>query len=306
MTAAVVALIATVYVLYITVFEQIISQNQGYFYAVIFGFILLVLFLLCNLFTKLIAISMGEQHSSYRKLIVAIGLVVIASLFLLTRMRYTTNLQPGEYPVYRGAVSMVDGSYSQNIDLVESANANPAQYLASLILSVVFRITGDDAKPVLWTNAFFIILCGYLIYRIVKTFTNSLCGLFAAFLCGVIPSQTFAVYSYSTEPMVAAIFLGTVYSLISLFSYNKRIHEMEIDDEKKDYGALIFTILGSILMGLLIFTEPFMIIPMSLIVIAGYVAHRSKALNMLLVFAVGIVIMALLCFVKSFRLCLLK
>ena len=63
MIFAAVALIATAYVLYMTVFEQIISQNQGYFYAVVFGFILLVLFLLCNLFTKLIAISAGEQHT---------------------------------------------------------------------------------------------------------------------------------------------------------------------------------------------------------------------------------------------------
>ena len=42
MFAAAVALICTAYVLYMTVFEQVISQNQGYFYAVIFGFILTI------------------------------------------------------------------------------------------------------------------------------------------------------------------------------------------------------------------------------------------------------------------------
>lgn len=299
MVAAVAALIATVYVLYITVFEQIISQNQGYFYAIIFGFILLVLFLLCNLFTKLIAVSMGEHKSSYRKLIVAIGLVVIASLFLITKMRYTTDLVPDDDPIYRGAVTMVDGSYAENRDLVDSALYNPGQYLCSLILSVVFRIAGSEARALQWTNAFFIILCGYLIYRIVKTFTNSLCGLFAALLCGFIPSQTFAVYTYSSEPMVTAIFLGTVFSLISLFSYNKRVMEMEIEDEKRDIGGILFTVIGSILMGLLLFTEPVLIIPMATLVIIAFVAHRSKALNMLLVFTAGIVIMVALCFAKS-------
>ena len=124
MTAAVIALIFTVYVLYITVFEQIISQNQGFFYAIIFGFILLVLFLLCNLFTKLIAITGAEQQSSYHRLVVAIGLVVAAGLFLVSRMRYHTSLSPDNFSIYNGAVSMIEGTYSQSKDLIDSANAN--------------------------------------------------------------------------------------------------------------------------------------------------------------------------------------
>ena len=295
--SAAVALLATVYVFYITVFEQIISQNQGYFYAVIFGFILLVLFLLCNLFTKLIAISVGEQRSAYRRLIVAIGLVVIASLFLVTKMRYTTNLYPGDYTIYRGAVAMADGTYSQNHDLIEAANTNPAQYLYSLIISVIFRMAEPSAKPVLWINAIFIVLCAYLTYKIVSKFTNSLCGLFAAALCAITPSQTFAVYSFTSQPMVASIFLGAVLSLIALYSYNK--HVQEVSEDKQEVAGIIYTVVGSILIGLLIFVEPFMIIPMALVVLVGYVAHRSKALNMLLAFAVGIVLMVILCFAKS-------
>ncbi len=297
LVSAAVALLVTVYVFYITVFEQIISQNQGYFYAVIFGFILLVLFLLCNLFTKLIAISVGEQRSSYRRLIVAIGLVVVAALFLVTRMRYSTQLYPGESPIYRGAVAMADGTYSQSRDLVEAANANPGHYLYSLVLSILFRIVEPGSKPFLWTNAFFIILCGYLTYKIVTKFTNSLCGLFAAVLCAFIPSQTFAVYSMTSEPMVAAIFLGSVLSMISLYSYNKHIQEVE--EDKREFAGILYTIIGSILVGLLIFVEPFMIIPMALVVLVGSISRKAKALNMLLAFAIGIVLMVLLCFVKS-------
>ena len=302
MAAAAIALIATVYVFYMTVFEQIISQNQGYFYAVIFGFILLVLFLLCNLFTKLIAISVGEQRSSYRKMLVAGGLIIIAGLFLVTRMRYSTELYPGEYPVYRGAVAMAEGTYSQNHDVIDSANANPAQYLYSLILSIVFRMAEPGAKPVLWVNALFIVLCGYLTFKIVRTFTNSLCGLFAAVLCACIPSQTFAVYSFTSEPMVTAIYLGAVLSLISLFSYNKRIKEMEEDygeAPKKDIASTIFAVVGAVLIGLLLFVEPFMIIPTVLMVVVAYLSRKMKALSMLVAFAAGIVIMVLLCFAKS-------
>ena len=110
MASAAIAILSTVYVFYITVFEQVIIQNQGFFYAVIFGFILLVLFLLCNLFTKLIAISGSEQRSSYRRLIIAIGLVIIAVVFLSSRMRYSTQLSPIDHYVYKGAVAMVEGT----------------------------------------------------------------------------------------------------------------------------------------------------------------------------------------------------
>ncbi len=301
MVAAALALITTVYVFYVTVFEQIISQNQGYFYAVIFGFILLVLFLLCNLFTKLIAISVGEQRSSYRKLVITGAMLVIAGLFLVTRMKYSTSLYPGENAIYRGAVAMCDGTYSQSHDIIESACANPAQYLYSLILAMVFRFVEPSAKPFLWTNAFFIILCGFLTYKIVRTFTNQMCGLFAAILCACIPSQTYAVYSFSSEPMVAAIFLGAMLSLISLYSYNKRVKEMDDfgDEGDRNLAGIIFTALGALLIGLLLFVEPFMIIPIVLMVIAGYLGHNSKALNMLLSFAVGIIIFVLLCFVKT-------
>ena len=303
MIFAAVALIATAYVLYMTVFEQIISQNQGYFYAVVFGFILLVLFLLCNLFTKLIAISAGEQHTPYRKLIVIIALAVLAVLFLVVRMKYSTMLYAGDSYNYRGAIGLIDGTYSQSRDVVDDALANPAHFLYSLLLSVVFRITEPGSGPILWANAMFIVVCGFLTYRIVRKFTNQMCGLFAATLSVIIPSQTFAVYSFTSEPMVAAIFLGAVLSLISLFSYNKRVREMydagEYVEDRKDYAGLVYTILGSILIGLLIFVEPFMIIPIGLMVLVGYVTHKSKALSMLVAFAVGIILMVLLCFVKS-------
>lgn len=301
MAAAAIALIATVYVFYITVFEQIISQNQGYFYAVIFGFILLVLFLLCNLFTKLIAISVNEQRTSYRKLVLSGTLVIIAGLFLVTRLRYTTSLYPGEYPIYRGAVAMVEGTYSQSHDLIDSANANPAQYLCSLILSIFFRISEPGAKPFLVMNAIFIVIAGFLTYKIVRTFTNQLCGVFAAVLCACIPSQTFAVYSFTSEPMVAAIYLGATLTLISLFSYNKRVKEREDSGREDDsyVMGIVFTAIGAVLIGLLLFVEPFMIIPTALMVIVAALSHKTKTMQMLVAFAAGIVIMFLLCFAKS-------
>ena len=301
MASAAIAIIATIYVFYITVIEQLIGNNQGYFFAIIFVFILIVLFSLCNLFTKLIAISMGEQRSSYRKMLMVFGLVLIAGLFMITRMRYNTDLSPVDYSVYRGAVAMVDGTYSQNHDVIDLALANPGQYLYSLILSVVFRIVEPGTRAVVWVNAFFIILGGFLTYKIVKTFTNQLCGLFAALLCAVIPAQTFAVYSFTSEPVVAAVFLGAVLALISLYSYNKRLKERADygEDSGGDHASIVFTVVGSILIGILIFAEPFMIIPFALMVMVAYFTHKPKALAMLTAFAAGILIMVLLCFVKS-------
>ena len=301
MVAAAVALIATVYVFYITVVEQIVGENQGYFYAVVFAFILLVLFLLCNLFTKLIAISVGGQRSPYRRLVITIGMVVLAGLFLVTRMRYSTSLYPGDYPIYRGAVAMIEGNYAQSHDLIESANANPAQYLCSVILSIFFRISEPGPKPFLWMNAIFIIISGLLTYMIVRTFTNQLCGFFAGVLCAFVPSQTFAVYSFTSETMVTAIYLGATFTLISLFSYNKRVKEKEEygEADKKDIAGTVFTVVGALLIGMLIFIEPFMIIPSGLMVVVAYISRKMKALNMLLAFVGGILITVVLCFAKA-------
>ncbi len=303
MISSVAGLIATAYVLYITVFEQIISQNQGYFYAVVFGFILLVMFLLCNLFTKLLAISTGKQNTSYRKVIIVIALAGIVAFFLGSRMRYSTQLYAGDSYTYKGAMGLIDGSYSQSGDIVEDALINPSHFLYSFVLSVVFRIAEPGSGPILWTNAFFIAVTALLTYRIVRRFTNQMCGLFAAFLSVIIPSQTFAVYSFSSEPMVAAIFQAAALSLISLFSYNKRIKEKYgsagAGEDRRDYAGVLFCISGALFIGLLIFVEPFMIIPMLLLVLVGYLTHTSKALSMLVSLAGGIVVMVLLCFVKS-------
>ena len=101
--------------------------------------------------------------------------------------------------------------------------------------------------------------------------------------------------------MVAAIFLGAALTLISLYSFNKRRRErLETGDaDKKDVAWIVYTVIGSILIGLLLFVEPFMVIPVALMVAFAYLTRKEKALSMLVAFAAGILVFILLCFVKS-------
>lgn len=298
------ALISAVYVFYFTVFNQIISQNQGYFYALIFGFILLIAFVLCNLFTKLIAISVNKHDSLLRRLAIIAVLVVIAVVFLFSRMRYSTSVSPDEYPIYKSAIAMINGTYSQSHDLVNDALINPGHFLYSLILSLFIRIFGEGTLAVLWLNAVLYIVCGYLAYKITELFTDRVCGVFAASLALFIPSQTFGVYTYSGEGLVGAIILGCFLSYSVLFLYDSTSGNENIeknDEEKGTNGSkpIIALIISAVMTGIMILAEPVMIIPVVLIVVAGFCLKKEQSFKILISFAAGVVIFALLCFAKS-------
>lgn len=281
------ALVCAVYTFYITVFNQIISQNQGYFYALIFGFILLILFVICNLFTKLIAISVNKQESRYVRLAVLGVLLCFAVIFIISRLRYSTSISPNEYSCYKAAVALSEGTYSQNHDLVNDAMINPGFYLYSLLLAPIVSIFGESVSTVLWLNAVFYILCGYLVYEITRRFTDRVCGAFAAALVLLMPSQTFGVYSFSSDSVVTAIILGCFLLYVILFLDNN------------ETGSKVYTILALILTGVLLLAEPILVIVYILVTVCAFVFKRPRCFNMLLALVGGVVLFALLCFAKS-------
>lgn len=299
------ALIFTVFVFYNTVLNQIISQNQGYFYALIFGLILLISFVICNLFTKLIAIS-DNYYDELTIRVAVIGiLVVLSALFLLVRMRYSTSVSPNEFPCYKIATALINDTFVQSQDLVNDAMYNPGHFLYALILSLFINIFGEGSRLVLWINAVFIIGCAILIYNIVAKLSDRVCGIFAAALMLLMPSQTFSVYSVSPEPLITAICLGCILVFVYLFSIDSESLD-EIDDEEGIINTatlrgmpLIMTFVAAFLAGLMILVEPVMVIFVALLAITGFALKKTAAFNILISFVAGVVIFALLCFAKT-------
>lgn len=296
----------TVYVFYNTVLNQIISQNQGYFYALIFGLILLISFVICNLFTKLVAISDNNYDLLTVRMSVIGILVVMGALFLLLRMRYSTSVSPNEYSCYKIALSLNNDTFMQSQDLINDAMYNPGHFMYSLLLALLMKIFGEGIKPVLWVNAVFIIACGILSYFIVAKLTDRVCGIFSCALMLFMPSQTFSVYSFSAQPLVTAICLACILIYSLIFCLDK---DMPVEEEDEDEGlinsvavsknALILTLLGAVFSGLMILVEPLMVIPVVLLVISCFALKKKGAFNVLLCFVGGAIVFALLCFAKT-------
>ena len=295
---SVLTIIVSLYLLYATVFDQMLSQSQGYFYAGVFAFILLLVFLLFNLFTKLIATSPQGQATTYWRIASIAILFVIAIVFLVFRLRLTSEIEASESIVYKSAVCMADGTYSQNTNLVEEELSNPAQYIYSLILSLIFKILGDSTGIYIITSAFIYVICGYLVFLITRFFADTLCALFAALLMALLPCQTFAVYSYNANPIASLLVLLSIYLIMYIYNHSSRA--LNEDDAKKDKNfIIILTVLAIVVSGLLFLSEPAYVISYIVVIIIAFISRKDHALNILIIFTAGLVLFALLSFAKS-------
>lgn len=288
--STIITLIVSTYVLYETVFEQIISQSQGYFYAGVFGFILLLVFLLCNLFTKLIATSTTIQNSLAWRITAIVILGFICLIFIVTRMRYTSSLSGVESYVYRAALSISDGSLYQNKELVKDCLANSGNFSYAILISLIFQIFGESSNAFILTNVIIYALCTVLIYRITMLISDRLCGLVAALISIIIPAQTFNVYTYDSNPL---------FSLIVLLFIDVIIHLFSVFDGSDKVKIIIYTVFAGVLTGFLLHIEFVMIIFAVFLVLAAFITKREHSLNILIGIAAGLFVFALLSFVKS-------
>lgn len=295
------SLIVSLYTLYITVFDQIISQNEGFFYAGIFAFILLLVFLLCNLFTKLIATSASAQQNIYWKILVIVIIFFLGLFFAYSKMRYVSTLDVAESPIYKSAISINEGSYSQNLDLLKENLDNPSQFLFALLLSVPFKLIGSDSSIFIWVNMILYLISLLLVYSITYKLSDRLCGLCAVLLAIVMPSQSFAVYSYSANALYTLVVLACISVYITIYQSGKSLNSDSDDNQDKALSTkvIIYTIFASICTGLLVFIEPVMIIPVIIAVICMFIKKNHNSIQLLIAFAVGFVIFASLTFVKS-------
>ena len=304
-------IVITIYVLYITVYDQILSQSQGYFYAGFFGFVLLLVFLLCNLLTKLIATSAAKQETIAWKIVGICILLIFCAIYIATRLNLSSNLAATESPVYNSAIAMVEGNYYQHDDLIRNALNNPSNYVYSLILSLVFSVFSASSKAYIITNAVIYSICIIFVYLISAKLTDRLCGLIAAVLCLIYPSYTFSSYSYNSNAIFTLFTLICLFLFISLLvtinGYNAQTEFAESlneiidnsDEKSLKIKSIVYTILSSICIGLLIFTEPVMLIMVLIVILTGFMLKKKYALNLVIALAASLMVFVLLSFAKS-------
>lgn len=221
--------LCSLYVLYRTFRDVIISSNQVKAYPYIFGFILFLVYLLCNLFTKLVATSASRQNTKAWKLVTFASLLVLSAFFLYSRLRLVNTVDAYDSAIYRTAFVMVSENFSKNKDLVLSGINNPTQYVYSLIIAFLFRVFGVSSRVFIWADSIICILCVTIIYNIIKLIADRFSALFVVFIAFFMPSTTFVVYSYTENPFFALVFLSNFYLFFRLFTY-KQQKDIENDE----------------------------------------------------------------------------
>ncbi|MCR5735955.1 MAG: hypothetical protein K6G22_15250 [Lachnospiraceae bacterium] len=199
----VIALMLLGYVLFVTLYSQIIAQNEGFFYIFLFGGILVLVFVLLTLIIKLIAISPTEGSGFVWNIAEALALIVISIVFFVMRFQYSTSMPVDETLFYKAASFMYEGTLSGSLDIVNKLLRTPIDMTYARVLSIVFMVFGERPDIVIYMNAVVIMLCSFFAYRCARQIGGRLIGLITFFATLFIPSQSFGVYSYYSEYIFA-------------------------------------------------------------------------------------------------------
>lgn len=281
------AMILTGYSLFETVFDQIISQNEGFFYAIVFGGILILVYIFANIVSKLMIISEGTHRSKAIMIICFAALLGICALFGYISLLYQTSVSPAESDFYQAGQMINNGTLSVSSDLVSKLKSNPAQYVLALIYALLFNFISDGTQACLIINVVIFSLSAVFIYMAAVKVSDKLCALVAAALSLFMPSQMFAVYSFNTESIVALLFSITAYCAVVLW----------VDYSQAGSKKVIFTVIYGLVCGLLVFAEPVAVYIPILILIAAMISNHK----VMAPFAVSIAIMLAVFLGMSFQ-----
>lgn len=283
------SLVVLGYIFFISVYNQIIVQSGGVFYIIIFGGILILAFVLLSLVTKLIEIT-GEIRDNIMWSFVEILLLChLSYLFLVFRMAYKSTVPGEETVLYRAAALMREGALAdKGMDMIQHLCIYPSQYLYAFILSVFFRIGGVKSSILIVLNAVIIILTAFLIDRVVRKIAGRACGIIAAMCTVFIPSQAFAVYSYSSEPLFCALLLLCIDLWLMI---------LDTDDGNRK-KQLVLSVLFGLSAALLCFVEPLMILSTVVYIVYYFIKQKKSGRNpaMMTAAATAAFVIALLIF----------
>ena len=288
-TMAGVSLVLFGYVLFISVFNQIITQNEGFFYMIVFGGILVLAFILLSLITKLLAISHEVEERKLWYVTEAVSVLALYVLFFRTRLAYTSSLPAQDAVFYKAAVLLEKQMLSVGgMDILPQLMRNPAQYAYSVVVWLVFLLTGASPSIIVYINMAVLFLTVFFVYRIVRRIGGRVCGILSVACSLFMPSQAFTVYSYNTELFFACILFAALSVLVCLFDRG---------NEKKRLGLPLYGLFGALL-GMLIFTEPLAVIIAVLLLIGILRSQQKGWLRALVSVAAMLVVFVALFFIK--------
>ncbi|MBR4169931.1 MAG: hypothetical protein IKR47_09400, partial [Lachnospiraceae bacterium] len=203
---AVVSLIMFGYLLFFTVYHQMISQNEGFFYVIVFGGILILAFILLSLLTKLLAFSRDSDDSVGFMILEIVFLLALSFVFVRVRISFESTIPVEESVCHRAAELLHKGTLSVGgTDILPQLMRKPAFFFMSAVLSLVFTFAGSGSGVMICTNTILLLAVAFLSYGIVRRISSRICSLFVFALTLFMPSNGFAVYNYDAQILFALV-----------------------------------------------------------------------------------------------------
>ena len=276
----VLSMLILAYISFVTVYEQILSQNNGFFNVIIYGVVLILVFIFITLFLRVITIRQDKTNASpVLNILISIGIISIFAFFIYVIPRYTSSISPLESSLYKTASYINEGRLAQAMDIHEDIIGYPANFVYGYFISIIFSIFDASENVYLIINTVMMVLVALFLYRTVKLISNIGCAVFALIVLLLIPNDIFLVYSYNPEIFVAMVFMLTLY-LCELMIYKKF---------KSDLAATIIAVFAGISGGLLINCEPVMIISLIALCVYIYKANRQKTSCIVITLVISII-----------------
>ena len=104
----VISMLILAYITFITVYEQILTQNNGFFNVIIYGVVLILVFIFITLFVRILTFKNNSEVSPILSVLKVIGVIGLFALFVFLRLRYTSSVSPSESPLYNSARYIVN------------------------------------------------------------------------------------------------------------------------------------------------------------------------------------------------------
>ena len=275
---------------FITVYEQILSQNNGFFNVIIFGVVLILVFIFITLLARIIVVKIDNKDASpIISVLIVLGIIATLALFVYIRLGYETSIYPDESDVYNTAEYICDGQLSEGLDVHEHIINYPADFVYGLVLSLFFKIKEASSETYIMVNIAMIIIAAIFMYQTVKLIAGKAFAYIALLIMLFMPNNSFLVYSYNSELFTAAMFLATLY-----------FYELLIYKRFRTTGpSVAIAIMCGVFGGFALSCEPVFYISFIVLTAWAFSAGRHKALFTLFPMILSIVIMTIISIVKS-------
>lgn len=286
----VLSMLILAFISFISVYEQILSQNNGFFNVIIYGVVLILVFIFITLFSRMLKTkNENKEVSPILNILIFIGIAAIFAVFVILRIRYTSSISPSDSVMYRAAAYINDGLLDQANDIHEHLIGYPADFIYGYFISDFFAITEASEAIYIVINISMMLITALFLFFAVNLISNKACATLAVLALLFMPNNSFLVYSYNSELFVAAVMMISVF-LFELLIY-KRF--------KSSSTSRIIALLCGIVSGLLISCEPVCIFAVIILTLWVFRSERQNVFSCVIPIIVSIIEFMGLVFLQS-------